>query len=71
MSKIKKILSEVNKHLEAAAMAEMRIDIARETLMGGNSEKVKSRQPKKAGSTRHTLFDELPMMTDNKIYSNS
>ncbi|MBF0459499.1 MAG: hypothetical protein HQK99_16535 [Nitrospirae bacterium] len=71
MSKIKKILSEVNKHLEAAAMAEMRIDIARETLMSGGTEKVKSRQPQKAGRARHVLFDELPMMTDNEAFSNS
>ncbi|MCG6550943.1 MAG: hypothetical protein L7F77_01350 [Candidatus Magnetominusculus sp. LBB02] len=69
MSKLKKLLREVNKHLEAAAIAEMRIDVARQTLLG-NEEAItqKRRSPKKAASNRPVFFDELPMLTDNKLF---
>ncbi|MBF0567919.1 MAG: hypothetical protein HQK95_03540 [Nitrospirae bacterium] len=71
MGKIKKLLSEVNKHLEAAAIAEMRVDIARETLLNGGSEKGRWRVSKNSAADSKVAFDEIPLMTDDRAYSNS
>lgn len=72
MSKLKKILTEVNRHLEAAAIGEMRIDIARETLLKCQAaEEPQSAAPKRAKRPRQPLFDELPMMTDGNLFSKS
>ncbi|MBF0488503.1 hypothetical protein [Candidatus Magnetominusculus dajiuhuensis] len=71
MGKIKKLLCEINKHLEAAAIAEMRVDIARETLLNGGSEKGRWRVSKNSGADSKVTFDEMPLMTDDRAYSNS
>ncbi|MBF0519973.1 MAG: hypothetical protein HQK92_09630 [Nitrospirae bacterium] len=75
MGKLRKILNEINKQLEAAAIAEMRIDKARETLL--NDETVGEGRRVRRRATNPGIFSfgenslSISVMTDKKLYSNS
>ncbi|QWR76988.1 hypothetical protein [Candidatus Magnetomonas plexicatena] len=75
MGKLRKILNEINKQLEAAAIAEMRIDKARETLLNDETVGEGTRVRRKFARPSMFSFDEeslsMSVMTDKKLYSNS